>query len=147
MGDFVKKKLKERHINRASLAKAMNVKPQAVASYIQSKSIANEVLIRMSTILQFDLYGMVVEEQVRLSSPRTKGAKASKAEESMVSEPAAHYQVPPSAGFQRSNTSVETGTGFNITISPRDYSLEDMVRVLRFLDGVPLKRNTGRTGG
>lgn len=146
MGDFVKAILDERHINRASMAKSMQVKPQAVSSYLKSKSIANEVLMRMSAVLKFDIYGMVVEEQVRLNAPRSKKLKSSVQEESAVHEPAATYQARSSSGFQRSDDNVEAGTGFAITISPRDYSAEDLVRVLRFLDSVPLKRNKGRTG-
>lgn len=116
MGDAVKRILDARHIKLASLAKALGVAPQSVTSYFNSKVIANEVLMRMSTALQFNIYQMVVDEQARLLAPN--GGQGSQVE---LDEP-----------------KVAQGSGFTITISPRDYSVEDLVKVLRFLDTIPV---------
>ncbi len=126
MGDFVKGILDARHINRASMAKAMGVAPQSVTSYLNSKVIANEVLMRMSTALQFNIYQMVVDEQARLLAPSGTYRQYTG---SHVGDELAHY------GEERK---VAPGSGFAITISPRDYSVEDMVKVLRFLDTIPV---------
>jgi hypothetical protein len=122
MGEFVKGVFEARHINASSVAKEMKVLPTSMPGYFNSKVIKEDVLLRMSNALKFDLLGMVREEQAR----RTVSAPALEDRSSRhdVAEPSVAYRTRPAAAPDK---------GLVLMINLADYSEESQLKILRFI--------------
>lgn len=116
IGEFVKKILVDRHINRSSLAKAMGVKQPAVEGYLRAVTIKDDTLMRMSKALKFDLYGMVQEEKAKRLPKELPG-------DSEVNEPAVKYQARGPEG----------GSGVTILLHMEEYDEDTALRIYKFL--------------
>ncbi len=128
MGEFVRKILDERHINLNSLGEAMGKSGQAVGKNLNSKSIGEEILVKMSEALKFDLLGMVRDEQARLSEPAPSSAE-------VVAESAAPYTRRYSG--KNAIPGANGGSGFDLTIRMDEYDSDVQLQILRFLQQQP----------
>lgn len=127
MGEFVKELLEQRHINMASVAKEMGVKPTSFPSYLKSQVISDDVLIRMTNALKWDLYGLVKAEQAR----RTLGPPIGE-QPSELAEPQVQYKARPVAASDK---------GLVLMLNMDDYPEDVQLKILRFLQQQP--RRTG----
>lgn len=127
MGEFVKGLLEERHINAASVAKEMGVKPTSFPSYFRSAVISDDVLIRMTNALKWDLYGLVKAEQARRMVGPPIGEPSSD-----IAEPTVQYKARPVAANDK---------GLVLMLNMDDYPEDVQLKILRFLQQQP--RRTG----
>lgn len=135
MGEWVKDLLERRHINFASMARAMEIDPKSTASYWTSKVISDEVLMRMTNALGWDLIGMVRNEQARRMSPQALPGDA--IGESLMSEPMPAYQRRPASA---------SDSGLVLMVNLDDYDEPDQLRILRTLQQVPKRGRSKATG-
>lgn len=138
MGEFLKTLMEQRHINVSSLAEAMGIKPQSFPSYYRSAVIKDEVLIKMTNALGWDLFGLIKQEQARrMVGPRI-GEKQSSTDANlpMASDAAVEYRRrPPSA----------PDTGLVLMINLDEYAEDSQLRILRVLQQEP-RRSRSATG-
>lgn len=116
IGSFVKEVLLQRHINRSSMAKALGVSQPAVEGYLRAANLGDGVLLKMSKVLQFDLYGMVQAEKVKRLPKSLKPGN-------VVYDPPVKYDSNSPTG----------GTGITIVLHMDEYDEETALRIFQFL--------------
>lgn len=133
MGEYVKSILDERHINGASVARAMEIETTSFPSYFRSKVISDDVLMRMSNALKFDLLSMVKEEQARRSSGPAIGQYST----NVVQEPPA---VP--YGLKAGRTA---GQGMVLTLNLDEFPEDVQLQLIRYVQQLPRKGSGHRS--
>lgn len=132
-GDFVRRILERRHINVASVAEAMGIARTTFGGYLDAKTISDTVLIKITNVIGFDLYGMVKAELQRLATPAVPGSP------SVVAEDMAPYgrpRVQPSEGI-----------GVVWQIHADDFDEDTQMSILRFLNQQPRRARTSQRTG
>lgn len=130
MGEFVKGILDERHINGASVARAMGIEVQSFPSYFRSKSISDDVLRRMSNALKFDLLSMVKEEEAR----RMAGPAIGEKNPHVLNEPPG-----PAYGLK---SGPAPGQGMVLTLNMDEFPDDVQLQLVRYVQQLP-RRNSG----
>lgn len=139
MGEYVKALLDARHINVTSLANAMKIKAGSFHSYYQSAVISDEILIKITNALGWDLYSIVKNEQARRMMGPAIGEKQTTTGKDLpvVASPAVEYKRrPPSA----------PDTGLVMMLSLDEYPDEVQLQILRFLQQQPKRQRSVATG-
>lgn len=134
MGEWVKALLESRHIKIASMARAMGIDEKSAASYWTSKVISDDVLMRMTNALGWDLIGKVRNEQARRMAPIAVTEPASSNE---AREPAVPYQRRPAGS---------SDTGMVLMINLDEYEEQDQLRILRAIQQMPKRGHSRATG-
>lgn len=132
MGEWVKALLESRHIKIASMARAMGIDEKSAASYWTSKVISDDVLMRMTNALGWDLIGMVRNEQARRMAPAPVASS-----ESTAAEPAVPYTRRPAAAPE---------SGLVLMVNLDEYEEAEQLKILRALQQMP-KRGMSKAIG
>lgn len=125
MGEFVKALLVERHIKFASVARAMEIKPESFSGYFESKVISDDILNKMAAHLKFDLVGMVQDEVARRSN--TRAYKPASTQSARAQEPSVPYERATGSG------------GPSLTVRLLDYDEATQLQIVKFLQQQPLR--------
>lgn len=132
MGDFLKAFFERRHINAASVARAMGVEPTSFPSYFRSKVLSDAVLRRISKALELDVYTLVKAEQARVTMGPSIGQPAPQSGE--VQEPPISYV--PATGMASPNACT-------LVINLDEFADDVQLRILRYVQQQP-RRGSSR---
>ena len=135
MGEWVKQVLEDRHINTASVARAMGVTTGAFHSYFKSAVLQDETLRKMSTALKFDIFTMVKQEQARLLNGDAH--KAPDENSSVMSEPPARY------GRVKVGSNPDA---WLMTLNMDDFADDVQLKIVRFIQQLPRRGQKAQVG-
>lgn len=136
MGAFVRDILKRRHINLASVARAMDISAGTMIGYLDQQKIGDTILVKMSAALEFDLIGMVQAEVKRLSTPRPRIRDINNA--SVVQDAPAAYGVEHPANDEDDDAV--------LMVKLSRYAPAEQDELMRFLRQLPKRARSRSTG-
>lgn len=129
MGEELLRLLKERHINVSSLAEAMGVKPQTFQSYGRSRVLGDEILMRITSAVGWDLYGEMKRRQANAMG------YASYSEKENMSA------VREAEGPTYKRTSQGGRDSFQMSVNLDDFEDADQLRIIRFIQQLPRRKS------
>lgn len=134
MGEFVRDLLEKRHIKVASMARAMGIDPKSAPSYWTSAVITDDVLMRMTNALGWDLYSIVKNEQAKRTIAPALSSSDSSA--STVSEPVTRYERRPASASDK---------GMVLMVNLDEFEELEQLKLLKYLNNAPRKAGAQRT--